>query len=209
MRDLGLLVLRVTTGGLLAGHGAQKLFGKFGGHGIQGTAGWLESLGMKPGKPWAYLAGASEFGGGVLTALGLFHPIGPLTTLAPMAMATGTAHRGKPIWVTAGGAELPVTNMAAGAALTLAGPGRYSLDRALGIKLPLALGLLTAAGVAGGIAYGLMRSRSETAAQPAQGETPDEEARAEDVAAITDTEAEAAVTAAARDEGVRQPATSR
>src|SRR5687767_13895981 len=63
MADLGLLGLRLTAGGLLAGHGAQKLFGKFGGYGLEGTAGWLESIGLRPGKPWATLAGASEFGG--------------------------------------------------------------------------------------------------------------------------------------------------
>jgi len=55
--DLGLLALRLTTGGLMAGHGAQKLFGSFGGHGLSGTAGFLESLGLKPGKQWAALAG--------------------------------------------------------------------------------------------------------------------------------------------------------
>src|SRR5687768_2244305 len=74
--DLGLLALRVTAGGLVPGHGAQKLFGAFGGHGLEGTAGWLESIGMKPGKVWAALAGASEFGGGTMTALGLGGPIG-------------------------------------------------------------------------------------------------------------------------------------
>lgn len=58
--DIGLLALRLTTGGLLAGHGAQKLFGWFGGHGVAGTAGWLESLGLRPGKPWALAAGCSR-----------------------------------------------------------------------------------------------------------------------------------------------------
>src|SRR5688572_23388419 len=76
--DLGLLALRLTAGGLLAGHGAQKLFGAFGGHGLEGTAGWLESIGLRPGKPWATLAGLSEFGGGALTALGLGGPLGPV-----------------------------------------------------------------------------------------------------------------------------------
>ncbi len=56
MIDLGLLVLRLVTGGLLAGHGSQKAFGAFGGYGPEGTAGWLEALGLKPGKTWAYLA---------------------------------------------------------------------------------------------------------------------------------------------------------
>jgi putative oxidoreductase len=104
MKDLGLLVLRGTAGGLLAGHGAQKLFGWFGGYGLEGTAGWLESLGLRPAREWALLAGVGEFGGGLLTALGLFHPVGPLMLLGPMAMATGKVHWGKSIWATEGGA---------------------------------------------------------------------------------------------------------
>jgi putative oxidoreductase len=138
-RDFGLLILRLITGGLLTGHGSQKLFGWFSGPGLQGTAGWLESLGMKPGTQWARAASSSEFGGGLLTSLGFLHPIGPLTSLAPMIMATAKAHWGKPIWVSSGGAELPVTNMAAALALTFTGPGRFSLDRLFGIRLPRTL----------------------------------------------------------------------
>src|SRR3954467_13836671 len=100
MTDLGLLALRLSAGGLLAGHGAQKLFGSFGGHGLAGTAGWLESLGMKPGKRGAMLAGASELGGGLLTAVGLMGPVGPVSTLGAMGLAAGKVHWGKPIWVT-------------------------------------------------------------------------------------------------------------
>ncbi len=136
MRDVGLLLLRVTVGALLAGHGAQKLFGWFGGYGLKGTAGWLESMGLKPGHLWATGASASEFGGGTLTALGLFHPIGPIGTLAAMSMAIAKAHWGKPIWVSEGGAELPVTNIAVALALILNGPGPYSLDRVFGIRVP-------------------------------------------------------------------------
>src|SRR3954470_14173684 len=90
--DAGLLELRGTFGSLMAGHGAQKLFGWFGGHGLNGTSMWLESLGYKPGKPWAIAAGVSEFGGGVLTSLGLLHPIGPLLTLGSMGTATFKVH---------------------------------------------------------------------------------------------------------------------
>src|SRR5437870_11631584 len=139
MRDIGLLILRLTMGGLLAGHGSQKLFGWFSGPGLKGTAGWLESLGLQPGTPWATVAAASEFGGGTLTALGLLHPLGPIGTIGAMVMATATAHKGKPIWVTAGGAELPVTNMAAALSLALSGPGRFSLDSVFGIRLPRAV----------------------------------------------------------------------
>src|SRR5436190_12062116 len=110
MRDLGILILRLAFGSLLAGHGAQKLFGAFGGHGLQGTGRWFESMGYTPGERWALGAGMGEFGGGLLSALGLLNPVGPIASLAPMAVAWGRVHWGKPIWVTSGGAELPATN---------------------------------------------------------------------------------------------------
>ncbi len=98
MKDLGLLIIRLAVGSLLAEHGAQKLFGAFGGRGLEGTGGWMESMGLKPGEEWAALAGAGELGG-LLTALGLFHPLGPIAVFGPMGVATGKVHRGKPIWV--------------------------------------------------------------------------------------------------------------
>jgi putative oxidoreductase len=134
--NLAALLLRLVLGSLLAGHGSQKLFGWFNGPGMEGTTGFMEMLGLKPGRPWAVLAGLSEFGGGVLALLGFLNPVGPISIIGSMAMATATAHRGKPIWVTEGGAELPVTNIAASTALILNGPGKYSLDRLFGIRLP-------------------------------------------------------------------------
>ncbi len=160
MRSLGLLIIRLVTGGLLAGHGAQKLFGSFGGHGLQGTSGWIETLGLRPGRFWAAMAGLGEFGGGLLTALGLLHPLGPIITQGPMAVATTKVHGGKPIWVTEGGAELPVINMAVALGLAMTGPGRYSLDRMLRIKTPRLLVASTAAGVLLGIGM-VMTSRAE------------------------------------------------
>src|SRR6266566_7300933 len=154
-RDLGLLVLRLAVGGLLAGHGSQKLFGWFQGPGLKGTAGWLESLGLTPGAPWATVASTSEFGGGVLTTLGFLHPLGPLGTMGAMIMATAKAHWGKPIWASAGGAELPVINMATALALILAGPGRFSLDHVLGIRLPRALVIAIAIVGAAMVAIGI------------------------------------------------------
>ena len=136
MGNLAALILRTVVGGLLAGHGAQKLFGHFNGPGLEGTSGFMEMLGLRPGRPWAVLAGLSEFGGGVLTLLGFLNPLGPLGIIAAMSMATTKAHWGKPIWVTEGGAELPVINTAVSLALMLNGPGKLSLDRALGIRLP-------------------------------------------------------------------------
>ncbi len=136
MKSLALLILRLTVGGLLAGHGAQKLFGSFEGPGLEKAAGMIESLGFKPGRPWTVAASSAELGGGILTAMGLMSPLGPIAAMCAMVTAAIRAHGGKPIWVTAGGAELPLTNIAALAALTLAGPGAMSLDKILGIRLP-------------------------------------------------------------------------
>lgn len=150
-RDMAVLGVRLVTGGLMAGHGAQKLFGSFNGPGFEGTAGWLESMGFRPGKQWALVAGGSELGGGVLTALGLFHPIGPISTIGAMAVASLTAHRGKPIWAAEGGAELPVTNIAIAAALAMVSPGRHSLDRIMGIRVPQSVSLMAAGAVGLGV----------------------------------------------------------
>jgi putative oxidoreductase len=170
--DLGLLALRLTTGSLLAGHGAQKLFGWFGGHGMQGTAGWLESMGLRPGKPWALAAGASEFAGGVLMALGLLNPVGAAATVGAMSMATAKGHWGKPIWVTSGGAELPLTNTAIALAIAAAGPGKYSLDQALGIKLPR---WLIIPGVVGALALGAFGVQTNPEQKNAEPETTEAE----------------------------------
>jgi putative oxidoreductase len=153
MSNLAALLLRVVLGGLMTGHGAQKLFGWWGGYGLEGTSAWLESMGMRPGRSWAVLAGSSEFCGGVLSLLGLLNPLGPLGVIGAMAMATRKAHWGRPIWVTEGGPELPVTNISIATALMLAGPGKYSLDRALGIRLPRWIALLGLAVIAGTVAF--------------------------------------------------------
>lgn len=164
LKDAGLLILRLGTGGLLAGHGSQKLFGWFSGPGLKGTAGWLESLGLTPGTPWATAASASEFGGGTLTTLGLFYPLGPLAAIGAMIMAATKAHWGKPIWVTKGGAELPLTNIVAALTLILTGPGRFSLDHLFGIRLPRSLVIALAAIEAVMLAIGI---RSRPAPPPA------------------------------------------
>ena len=164
--DLGLLALRLAVGGLLAGHGSQKLFGWFGGYGLEGTAGWLESMGYQQGKPWAALAGLSEFGGGTLTALGLAHPLGPISTLGAMIIAAIDVHAGKPVWASEGGAELPITNMSAALALVLAGPGAFSLDRALNLRVPKAISTLALLGVVAGVV--IAETRPKPAPQVAE-----------------------------------------
>lgn len=139
--DLGLLILRVVVGLVIAGHGAQKLFGWFGGPGLAGVKGWLASIGLRPAGFWAIMAGLSEFGGGLLLALGLLMPFGSLGVIAAMSMAIVTVHAGKGLWASEGGSELPLTNAAAALAVALTGPGAYALDPWLGIALPRPLTL--------------------------------------------------------------------
>jgi putative oxidoreductase len=151
MRSLGILIVRLVVGGLLAGHGAQKLFGWFGGAGLEGTAGWMESLRLRPGTVWARVAGGSELGGGLLTALGLLNPLGPIAAMGAMSMAWAKVHLGNPVWSTKGGAELPLTNLAVLSALTIAGPGRLSLDSLFGIRVSRIVGLGALAGTLGAV----------------------------------------------------------
>jgi putative oxidoreductase len=179
MIDAALLLLRVTVGSLLAGHGSQKLFGSFGGPGLHGTRGMMESLGYKPSHLWAAAAGAGEFGGGMLTALGLLSPLGSLSAISVMATATAKAHWGKPVWVTSGGAELPLTNIAAAGAIALAGPGRYSVDRMFGIRLPRWFTLLSLVIVAGITANGIMASNRTQQERQAQSQPRPEPGEAE------------------------------
>jgi putative oxidoreductase len=150
-KGIGLLFLRLIGGALVAGHGAQKLFGWFEGPGLEGTRNFVENLGIKPGTVWGPLAGLAEFGGGTLTALGFLNPLGPLGVIAAMTTATFTAHKGKPIWAGKGGAELPLTNIAIAVAVALEGPGRYSLDHTLGIRLPRWLTTLAVLATATGL----------------------------------------------------------
>jgi putative oxidoreductase len=142
--DVGLLILRVVVGLYLAGHGAQKLFGWFEGPGLEKFTGGMRMMGLRPASFWAFLAGISEFGGGVLTALGLLSPLGPLGIVAAMIMANVVGHRGKGLWAAKGGRELPITNLAAGLTLAFAGPGsshsirRWALHSPSPLRWPVA-----------------------------------------------------------------------
>jgi putative oxidoreductase len=134
-RDVGLLALRLGVGSAIAAHGAQKLFGWFGGFGPDGTGQWMDSLGFPgDGKRNALLSGVAEFGGGTLLALGLgTGPAGAAVT-GNMVVASST-HAPNGFFNTAGGYELPATYAAVGSTLAMTGPGRFSLDRATGNAL--------------------------------------------------------------------------
>lgn len=131
--DIGLLALRVGVGGTLFAHGAQKLFGWFGGHGLDATAEAFDSMGFTPGKQSALVAGISE-AGGALILLGAATPLAAAGAAGAMVGASAV-HKSAGFFSTAGGYEFPATLGIAAVALTLTGPGRYSIDAMLGNKL--------------------------------------------------------------------------
>jgi len=152
--ELGLFLLRITVGLTLAAHGAQKLLGWFGGYGIAGTAGWLESVGFRPGRVHAILAGVTEIGGGLLLAIGLATPLGAAIVASVMIVAAVSAHLPRGFFAQNGGFEYTLVLGVAGLTPAFTGPGRASLDAALGWELgnaawgaaALALAVVGAAG---------------------------------------------------------------
>ena len=126
--DAGLLLVRVVLGVVIAAHGAQKLFGWFGGYGIAGTGGYFESLGFRPGRLFAAAAGSADFAGGALVALGLLGPLGPALIVSTMIVAIATVHWAHGLFAQNNGFELPLIYAATAAAVALTGFGGYSLD---------------------------------------------------------------------------------
>lgn len=148
---LGMALLRATIGGLMIGHGTQKLFGWFGGHGPDATGQAFESMSLGPGKRNALAAGASEAGGGAALALGLLTPFGAAGVIGAMVTAMRAVHWSRGPWVTEGGWEYNAVIIASAVVIVDAGPGAWSLDAARGRERwgpGWALGAL-AAGAAG------------------------------------------------------------
>jgi len=163
----GLLVLRVVLGLLMAAHGTQKLFGWFGGYGLDGTAGFFEALGFRPGRVFVVAASASELGAGVLVALGLFGPVGPALMLSVMIVAAISVHWQHGLFAASNGIEMPLLYATGAAALALTGPGGYSADALLGLTsvwTPALAWTALALGVAGGIANLALRRPAPHAA---------------------------------------------
>jgi putative oxidoreductase len=133
--DLGLLILRVFLAMVVLAYGLQKL-GFLGGYGFKGTAGWLESLGFKPGSLWIWPVVLAEVGGGTLILLGLGGPIGAGLLAADLTVATIGFHSPKGFWNADGGWSWVSALAAAAFSLALTGFGAYSLDRALGLTYP-------------------------------------------------------------------------
>ncbi len=129
----GLLVARMVLGLLMVGHGTQKLFGWFGGYGLTGTAGFLESLGFRPGRAFAAAASFTEIMGGLLLAFGFLGPVGPALMISVMIVAAISAHWKNGLFATTNGIELPLLYAAGALTIALTGPGRFSLDAVLGL----------------------------------------------------------------------------
>ena len=129
----GLFIIRLALGLILFAHGAQKLFGWFGGYGLDGTGGFFDSIGHRPGRRMAMVAGLSEAGGGVLLAIGLLTPLAASMLIGTMLVAAISVHAKQGLWATNGGYELPLTNALVAAGLAFTGAGSWSLDHAFDI----------------------------------------------------------------------------
>jgi putative oxidoreductase len=130
--SVGLLILRLVVGLGLAAHGAQKLFGWFGGYGWKGTGGYMESFGLRPGPLFAFAAGAAELTGGLALGTGLLTPVAATLVASTMLVAARTDHAGKGLWIYNGGFEYVLTNAAVVIGFAFAGAGEWSLDHAIG-----------------------------------------------------------------------------
>ncbi len=151
---LGRLLLRTVIGGFFIGHGTQKLFGWFGGGGLDATGEGFEAIGLSPGRRSALIGGMAESGGGALLALGLATPLAEATLISVMLTAIRTVHWKKGPWATNGGYEYNVVLISALLGLADVGAGRWSLDHALGRERSGVawMAAVLAAGAAGSLA---------------------------------------------------------
>lgn len=186
LRDAGLLLLRLGVGGTLVAHGTQKLFGWFGGGGLDGTAKGMAAMGFHPPRLNALAAGAGEAGGGALVALGLATPAAGAAAAGTM-VAAAAVHRPNGFFAQQGGLEYPAVLGLSAAALALTGPGDWSVDKLLGhrVNRPGLAALSLLASATGSALVLRRRTQALSAAETyPQGERVDEavegvEARAE------------------------------
>jgi putative oxidoreductase len=166
--SIGLLVVRIVVGLIMAGHGAQKLFGWFGGYGVRKTGEFFAQVGFRPGTAFAAAAAISEIGSGLLVTFGFLGPIGPALMVAVMIVAAITVHWGQGLFAPKG-VELPLLYGAAAFGLALTGYGQYSIDNAIGIAghLPTSdTWIVLTLGIIGGFANLAIRRRPAVAAAP-------------------------------------------
>ncbi|MGZ4108790.1 MAG: DoxX family protein [Actinomycetota bacterium] len=161
---IGLLLLRLVVGAIFVGHGTQKLLGWFGGGGPEGTAGFVGTLGYRSARTMAILAGVAETLAGLSLVLGFLTPLGCVAIIGVMTNAILAVHAPKGFWNTAGGIEFPLVLIAVATTLAFTGPGRISIDRAIGFLLrgPITGVVVLLAGILAGVAvYVLGRYRRE------------------------------------------------
>ena len=164
---IGRLLLRITVGGFFFGHGTQKLFGWFGGKGLDATEQGFESLGLHPARQNAIAAGVAEAGSGALLVAGLATPLAASALTATMLTAIDTVHGSKGPWLSDGGYEYNAVLIAAAIALVEIGPGPLSLDAARGKQRSGSLWALAALAAA---AIGALGVRMLSASQTPAGE---------------------------------------
>jgi putative oxidoreductase len=145
--SIGLLLIRLTVGGLFIGHGCQKLFGWFGGGGLDGTGEMFTKAGLRPGWLTAAIAGTAETVGGSLLLLGALVPLAAAAIATVMAGAIITVHLRNGVWNTNGGFEFPLVMAAVVIGLAFSGPGRFSIDHAASISMRGVLWGLMAVGL--------------------------------------------------------------
>lgn len=128
---LAALALRIPVGIIFAAHGAQKLFGWFGGYGLQGTAGWLDSIGLGPGLLMALLAGGAEFFGGLALVVGVLVRPAALSLAFAMLVAIFAVHIDNGLFMSNNGYEFALALFAASVSLMFSGAGAFSVDQRL------------------------------------------------------------------------------
>jgi len=129
---LDALPLRVAAGSIFAAHGAQKLFGWFGGYGLEGTGGWMESIGLAPGYLMALLAGGAEFFGGLLLIVGLLVRPSAVALAITMLVAIFAVHFQNGFFMSNNGYEFALALLAISVTLAIRGGGSFGLDDVLG-----------------------------------------------------------------------------
>jgi putative oxidoreductase len=160
---IGLLLARVVIGLLMAAHGAQKLFGWFGGYGLNKTGEFFVQLGFQQGRAFAAAASLGEITSGLLVAFGFLGPIGPAVMISIMIVAMMTVHRGNGLFAMTNGIEVPLLYTAAAFGVALTGYGRYSVDALAGtadLWSATATWIVLAAGIATGVAHLALRRRT-------------------------------------------------
>ena len=167
MLDLGLLVARLVIGLLMAAHGTQKLFGWFGGYGLNTTGEFFVQLGFQRGRAFATLASVAEVASGLLVAFGFLGPVGPAVMISVMLVAAISVHLKNGLFATNNGIEVPLLYATGAFGLALTGFGDFALDALLGIRAAWTPGITWAVlivGIVGGITNLVLRQPAKARA---------------------------------------------